>query len=531
MSASPSSTKPWPWRLTLHRFPVLVRLLFLVCFIWVVNDQSGLYPTLWTKVQGLLVTLLLFLVVGSLGRTVYAVFTVLFACLLAAYFLTLKLYGAISYDLILSMRFTNTAESFGYLSDVLRGRIVLPAIVGTALAIVLLLKSRMAIGNRYFLIASVVILVGLPLAKAYRGGVDLSNKYSAGPVAFSTIPGKLIVNIIQQFGLANELMDDIANYGASYDWSAFPGFTPKQVNIIVIGESSRADFYTMNGFDLFNLTPNIDSTFNYNFSQCLSPASVTVSSLTRTLFLTDSNFNSIPQANLISLFRSQHAKTYWVSNQGRAGEDDSPFSALGMTCDSSYFLNQGSYHFAQEPDRAMLPQVQHLLEGCSKDGPPVAIFVHLMGSHPPLDKRFDTLTIPYKKHNMLAQYMQSVHETDAFIGEILASARKLPEFNMFYFSDHGITYEAKGEYFYHGPNHWENYNVPLVVWTGHDTTHRTINQPISLSNLIDLVYCFNQGPGEELDSLLGVIKAPVTVLDANNQPKAITKLRPNRIEP
>ncbi len=529
MSASSHPFFRWLRRPEQIKLSLWVKLLLLSGFIWVVNDLSGLFPSFSSKVQGFAATMLLFVVMGSLGRTVYRVFSVLFVLLLAVYFFTLKLYGPLSYDLMLSMRFTTTAESYGYLSDVLRWGMVLSLVLGISLSITLLFASRIVIRNKYFLGASVLILIALPVAKAQLTGVVLSNKYRDGSSAFSTIPGKLIFKARYDLGLANELVENMTAYDAGYDWSAYSDFIPKQVNIIVIGESSRADFYDMNGFDLFPLTPNMDSTFNYNFSQCISPASVTISSLTRTLFLTDSNFNSIPQANLVSLFRSKGVKTYWISNQGRVGRSDSPFSALGMTCDSSYFLNQASYHTAQEQDQAMLPYLHDILESSSRTGEQVAIFLHLLGSHPPIDNKYDTLTIAYPKRNIVAHYMQSVHETDAFVGEIVDALQVIPKHNMFYFSDHGITYDEKQEYFYHGAGNWENYHVPLVVWSGGDTAHRNIDQGISLSNLIGLVHCFNKGPELQLDSLLSTIRPPLTVLDADNTPRAILKLGSNPI--
>ena len=511
--------------------PLWSKLLFLTCFIYAVNDLSGFYPSFSTKVQGLVATMILFLFIGSLGRTIYAVFVVLFVTVFAMYYLTLRLYGPITYDLMLSMRFTTREESFGYLSDVLRWGLVVPVFLGTVLSIASLLLSRISISNKYYMGASALALVCLPIVKAQRSGVEFSNKYRDHSIAFSTFPSKLISKAIQDLRMSDELVSNIKAYDAGHDWSAYPAFSPKQVNIIVIGESSRADLYGMNGFAEFDLTPNIDSTYNYNFSQCISPASVTISSLTRTLFLTDDNHNSIPQANLVSLFRSRNVKTFWVSNQGRVGRADSPFAALGMTCDSAIFLNQFSYHTAQEHDTAMLPYIQEILHRVNHTGDQVAIFVHLLGSHPPLDLRFDTLTIPYTKPDMLAHYMQSVHETDAFIGKILNELREFPDHNMFYFSDHGITYHAMGDYFYHGGADLENYHVPLAVWAGKDTNHRTIDQRISLSDLIGLVNCFNQGPDPDLDSFLVAIHPPDFVFGSDNRKRPITSLGSNKFQP
>lgn len=509
----------------LHREPPWwIKALILLGFSWSVVDHSRLFPDLFNEVLGAAVTMLVLVFVGSLGQRIHAVYVACLVLLLCVHFLTLHLYGPISYDLVLALRYTTMDESLGYARDLLSPALVLPWLLGAALVFYVLIRSRLVVTDRVAVVSIGFMLLTLPIVRSFKAGLDWSDRYKDKAIAFSSMPGKLLATAVHQFSVVNELAGWSESFEAGHDWSAFRDLKPKRFNVIVIGESARADFYDQNGFSLFPLTPNIDSTFSYNFSQCFAPASTTISSLMRTLFLTDSMGGPLPQANIVALFKHHGARTYWVSNQGRLGRNDSPIASLGLTCDSSFFLNKTSYHSATAGDRAMLPWLEGVIREAGGGPQPTLILVHLLGQHPPLDRTYDAWKLPYEGPEMIAKYMRSTRDTDLFLGELYTLLRDAGEYNMFYFSDHGLAYIDEHDHFLHTHSYRENYHVPLMIWTEQNSPGRSIEYPIALSSLIHLVHAFNRAVPVELDSVVRSLPPPAFVFDMNNKRRPISGL-------
>jgi glucan phosphoethanolaminetransferase (alkaline phosphatase superfamily) len=497
---------------------------------WLVTDLSGFYPDLYNKLLGAAVTVLVLVFVGSLGRRIHAVCVVCLVLLVGVHFLTLDLYGPISYDLVLAMRYTTMDESLGYARDLFKPAMVVPWVLGAALVVFVLIRSRMVVPNRAAVVAMGLLLLALPIGRGFKAGLDWNDRYKDKAIAFSSMPAKLLATVVHQFSVVNELADWSKRFEAGHDWNGFGDLRPKRLNVIVIGESGRADFYDPNGFSLFQLTPNIDSTFSYNFSQCFAPASTTIRSLMRTLFLMDSLGGPLPQANIVALFKHHCARTYWVSNQGRLGSNDSPIASLGLTCDSAFFLNKTSYHSATAGDRAMLPWLEGVIREARSDPRPTLILVHLLAQHPPLDRTYDAWNLPYEGPGMIAKYMRSTRDTDLFLGELYALIRQTEDHNMFYFSDHGLAYDHRRDHFIHTDSYRENYHVPFLIWTEQDHPGRSIARPVALSSLLHLVHAFNRATPVELDTVVGSLPPPVFVFDSKNQPRPLSGLAGNPMD-
>jgi glucan phosphoethanolaminetransferase (alkaline phosphatase superfamily) len=501
-----------------------VKVLVLLSFCWVVADRSQLYPDIQNKVMGTAITMLLLVFVGSLGQRIHVVFVAGLVLLIGAHFLTLSLYGPISYDLVLALRYTTLDESLGYARDLFKPVMAIPWVLGAGLVLYALVRSRLVVPNRFVVVSFGLLLLAIPAVRSFKAGLDWSDRYKDKSIAFSSVPGKLLATTVHQFSVVNELADWSESFEADHDWSAFRDLKPKRLNVIVIGESGRSDFYDLNGFNLFPLTPNIDTTFSYNFSQCFAPASTTISSLMRTLFLTDPMGGPLPQANIVALFKHHGARTFWVSNQGRVGRNDSPIASLGLTCDSSYFLNKTSYHSASAGDRAMLPWLEGVIRKARSDPRPTLILVHMLAQHPPLDRTYDAWDLPFRGPGMVAKYMRSTRDTDLFLGELYALVRETDDHNMFYFSDHGLGYDERRDHFIHTDRFRENYHVPFVIWSGQDRPGRSIAQPVALTNLLGLLHAFNRAVPLQLDSLVGSLPPPIHVFDSKNLPKPISGL-------
>lgn len=509
--------------------PDWAKALVLLLFSWVVTAQSRFHPDVPGRILGSLALFLLLILLGSLGRRIWAIALFLLVLLLAAFFITLHLYGPLSYDLVLALRYTSTDESMGYVLDLFKPGMVLLWSCCTIACYIVLLRSRIAMTNRYAVGGIALALIALPAVRAWRAEVNWSNWYKDKSFIFSSVPGKIAATLLHQFSVVNELAASSERYRSGYDWSAFEDMRPARLNVIVIGESGRADFYDPNGFGLFPLTPNIDSTYSLNFTECLSPASTTISSLMRVLFRTDEAGNGIPEANLISLFKARGARTFWISNQGKLGLNDSPIASLALTCDSVLFLNKHTYHSAHAGDQAMLPWIEGVIGSAKDDARPTVIFVHMLGQHPPLDRTYGDWDPPVKAEGMVGQFMRSTRDTDLFLGALYTLVRRCPDHRMFYFSDHGLAYDHKGDHFIHSDRYRANFHVPFMIWSDAMSRGRVSNRPVSLMDFLRIVHALNGSDTGALEPLLPTLAPPTSVFDSNNRRRLLGKLASDRI--
>lgn len=529
MPSVPGASVPLYRRMAHYQPPVLLKLVLLIGFAWAANWSSGLFTGFGNQVLGVIGTTLLFLLFGSLGRVAYGLFTVIYVLLLCLQLAVKHFYGAIDLNLVLALRLTNAAESLGYLSDLADLRSIVLSVVLILVCCTFLIRIRVPIRNWYFTVACAVFLATVPIYRLQANNINVQDDNNYPVFLLNDIPSKVLATTYHHYESAGGLMVARGSYETPYNWSSFAGYAPKRLNVIIIGESSRADMYGANRADGLELTPCIDSTYSYNFSQCYSPASHTVNSLTRVLFLTGSHYRSIPQANIISLLKTAGVQCYWVSNQGFAGEHDSPFTALAMNCDSMYYYTELSSPFSISPDSILLPRIREIIAHARTNEKPICLIIHLMGSHPPMNNKPRAHGIPYTKDDALSRYMGSTQETDALIGEVLGAVRGLPDYNMFYFSDHGITYSKDRDYFVHADKYKENYHVPFMIWSSTDTGHVNSSRPVSLMGFLPILLQFNSGKSGNLDSLLGTMDSPLLVLDGNGQPTLVKDLPSNKI--
>ena len=521
-------------RLAHFQIPAWTKLILLMAFVCWLNMTSGLYTSLPNQVAGLVATVLLFIVAGSLGKWTYRIFTFLFLTVAVIHRSVKLFYGEFDYNLFLALRYTNLNESLGYLSDVLHpGTILVALSIFIALNFALYgLRIRLPRWQQVALAASFVLI--LPPLRLYVYSfiydMELEGKYATETFAYNTLPGKIVNSVIHFTSITGELAKTAEAYKGDHDWHAYDGLRFDPLNVVVIGESSRADFYGPDGSMAYDLTPNIDTSYNYYFSNCYSLAPTTIPSLERTLFLTDSAQRMIPAASLVALLKKKGVRTYWVSNQGFVGKYDSPITALALTCDSMYFSNQGTFRAAVEPDMVLMPRIRQILDQARSSPRPVTIFIHLMGSHSPLSARFHTLDIPYPGSTRIREYMQSIRETDKLLGMLLNELSSFRRYNLFYFSDHGTGYYPEYDAFIHGDGFVENYHVPLSIWSRPDPLHRSIAQPVTLGSFFTLFNAFNGVRPCNMDSLLQVLPRPNTIFNSNDQPTSLQKLGTNKID-
>ncbi|MBI5451149.1 MAG: phosphoethanolamine transferase [Gammaproteobacteria bacterium] len=253
------------------------------------------------------------------------------------------------------------------------------------------------------------------------------------------------------------------------------------VIVLVIGESSRAINWSLNGYQR-DTNPLLSQRHDIiNFTHAITAATTTRQSVLLSLTrATPENLTPLTkEKSLIQAFREAEYKTFWLSNQNKLGAVDTPITALANEADVTRFTNV-NYMYNPAYDEIMFPMFeQALTDPASKK----LIILHTLGSHevyrmryPPGFERFKpsskgddyNFSSPGIKERLVNSYDNSILYTDFVINsfiDILASRSHSSV--MLYFSDHGENLLDDGNMrFGHGGVMPTNYviHIPMLAW-------------------------------------------------------------------
>ncbi len=207
-------------------------------------------------------------------------------------------------------------------------------------------------------------------------------------------------------------------------------------NILIIGESSRPDFWSLYGAGE-NTTPFVNKVPKKYITNFIAPAINTTLSVPRLLAVTDRNRVFHPENNIVALANSGGVKTYWFSTQGYMGKYSNSTSQIAD------FASRKKFFKAYSDDFLLLPELKN---ACAEKGRKF-IVLHTIGSHVPVKKRVENyksnLTLTYNSH--ANAYLKSIEKTDQFIKEVYEILKNQEEsFSIIYVSDHGSNIVKDG---------------------------------------------------------------------------------------
>lgn len=255
-----------------------------------------------------------------------------------------------------------------------------------------------------------------------------------------------------------------------------------QVVVMVIGESSRYDRWSLNGYardtnPLLKRETNLVSLSNVITSVSATRLSVPV--LVSRKPARQSLQAGFSEKSFLSAFKEAGFKTYWLSNQMSFGQFDTPISVFAKEADITRFLNIGGFTNNSSHDEILLAPLKAAI------GDPVRkklIVLHTLGSHWNYSHRYPKAydkwqpslfgidNPAYTDLTMKAQlnnsYDNSVLYTDWFLSQVidtLKSSRLMT--SMMYVADHGQTlYDGTCKLAFHGHNTQFEFHVPALVW-------------------------------------------------------------------
>ncbi|MDD2266076.1 phosphoethanolamine transferase [Sulfuricurvum sp.] len=234
--------------------------------------------------------------------------------------------------------------------------------------------------------------------------------------------------------------------------------------IVVMGESANKNHMSLYGYK-FPTTPFLDSLRQsrdlYVFN-AIAPTNQTRYSLP--IDLTEANVHYYENryyhsCSILTNFKANDYETYWISNQGRVGKNDSSISSMAYEANLSFFANLN--YLEAKTDEVLLDYLNKLRTNPGKE----MYLVHIMGSHSDYVNRYNTETALFKNaKNIVEEYDNSIHYSDYILSQIFERF-KHERLLLIYLSDHGenINLENNGHGFL--PPFKDEYTVPFVIYS------------------------------------------------------------------
>jgi glucan phosphoethanolaminetransferase (alkaline phosphatase superfamily) len=255
-----------------------------------------------------------------------------------------------------------------------------------------------------------------------------------------------------------------------------------QVVVMVIGESSRFDRWSLNGYgrdtnpllaQQSNLVTLPDLITGVSATRLSVP--VIISRKPTRQSLKDGFF----EKSFLSAYKDAGYKTFWLSNQISFGKFDTPVSVFAHEADVVEYLNLGGFNTASNFDQILLGPLSNVM---ADPAPRKLIVLHSLGSHWNYSQRYPKAFDKWQpslfgvnkpdytdlaiKPELNNSYDSSILYTDWFLSQVIGTLKTSGlSASMLYVADHGQTlYDGSCRIAFHGHNTQYEFHVPALVW-------------------------------------------------------------------
>lgn len=436
------------------------------------------YSTAWSKATNILLPFGFYILImgiwKNVGRTALLLFPFLFYG--AFQVVLLYLYGEsiIAVDMFLNLVTTNVSEATELLGNLVGAIITLLIVYVPTLVWCVISAIKRIYASRPSLLRArycgvVSIFIGLTcMFMAYAFDVRFSINSDIFPV-----------NVIHNTIIAIQRTKATGNYyktseGFSYKAHSSRPADKKEVYVLVIGETSRADDWQLFGYGRPTnpLLTKRDGLIAY--PKTLSESNTTHKSVPLMLsWVSAENFaDSIyTTKSLISAFNEAGFATAYLSNQGR---NHSFIDFFAREAQKTVFLtdNGHSHH-----DEELLPLLHDFIEQSTNSK--IMVILHTYGSHFNYMDRYPSsfsVFLPdktadadvFNRNELINAYDNSIRFTDYVLNRVIDMLENRQCLSgMIYLSDHGEDiFDDKRNRFLHAspvPTYWQ-IHVPLIIW-------------------------------------------------------------------
>lgn len=255
-----------------------------------------------------------------------------------------------------------------------------------------------------------------------------------------------------------------------------------QTIVIVIGESSRYDRWSLNGYER-ETNPLLEKETNIvTLSNVITAVSATRLSVPIVLSrkpALQSLQAGFAEKSFLSAFKEAGFKTWWLSNQMSFGQFDTPVSVFAKEADITRFVNVAGFSSnASFDDALLLPLAAAMSDRAEKK----LIVLHTLGNHWNYSQRYPkeydkwqpslfgvanpAYTDRKIKQQLNNSYDNSILYTDWFLSQVIKALKSESQMTtMMYVADHGQTlYDGNCSLAFHGHNTQFEFHVPALLW-------------------------------------------------------------------
>lgn len=418
----------------------------------------------------------------KIGRTIWLMFPLVFFA--AFQIVLLALYGRsiIAVDMFLNLVTTNSSEVTELLENmapVISFVVLLyvPPLVIAGIFIRRKVSLSKSFVQRNFKVASVVSIIGAGL---------LVCSYSS-PKPYRITNDLYPVNVGYNVYLAVDRTNRTATYhetsaGFRYDATATHPEGEREVYMLIVGETARAENWQILGYDR-ETTPNLSARRDVITSgKAYSESNTTHKSVPMLLSTVDAtNFDTdiYKVKSIVTAFKEAGFSTAFLSNQ-RYNRSFIDFFAFES--DTTIFIKEidksaNPLEINRKPDAELLPVIDGIIaEGNRKQ----LIVVHTYGSHfnyldrySDEDRHFTPCdykeAVKEERRELINAYDNTIVATDRFLSECINRLESIPDAKagLLYTSDHGedIFDDDKGRFLHASPRpSLHQVHVPFVAW-------------------------------------------------------------------
>jgi glucan phosphoethanolaminetransferase (alkaline phosphatase superfamily) len=255
-----------------------------------------------------------------------------------------------------------------------------------------------------------------------------------------------------------------------------------EVVVMVIGESSRYDRWSLNGYarqtnpllsQEANLVPLSDVITSVSATRLSVPVMISRKPAMQSLK------DGFAEKSFLTAYKEAGFKTFWLSNQISFGQFDTPVSVFAKEADVIQFLNLGGFTNNSNFDQILFDPLKIAI---ADRAPKKLIVLHSLGSHwnysHRYPKQFDrwqpslygvdkpVYTDTAIKPQLNNSYDSSILYTDWFLANVIGMLKQSEQRTaLMYVADHGQTlYDNSCNLAFHGHNTQYEFHVPAFVW-------------------------------------------------------------------
>lgn len=344
------------------------------------------------------------------------------------------------------------------------------------------------------------VMPEVPVGASARARVHLVQADGVLPAALPPLPNwarpPVDLRALAQswpFGLAARGVDfyrervylaQLNRRSAAFRFGAYQaqGQDAPQVVVMVLGESSRYDRWSLNGYQR-ETNPLLAQERNLvMLSDVITPVSATRLSVPVIISrkpAMQSLKDGFSEKSFLSAFKEAGFKTYWLSNQVSFGKFDTPVSVFAREADEVEFLNLGGFSDGASYDAQLLEPLRRAVHDPAQK---VLVVLHTLGSHwnyaHRYPKEFDRwqpslhgidkpdYTNGALKPQINNSYDSAILYTDWFLSNVIGVLKESGlTSSLLYVADHGQTlYDKSCKIAFHGHNTQFEFHVPAFVW-------------------------------------------------------------------